>query len=140
MTTIRIPKLPPLSKTAIICLRAVWRKKPALVSQLLRSDRPLAAQDRADIADFIDGKFKRARGRPPGPTMKGDSMRSHLSRVKHVERLLKDAGVPNFRKEADRWLTTQLSENGCGKEYLITSKVPNARRRGKNNGGPKPPP
>ena len=38
----------------------------------LRTNKPLTARDRAYLADYLEGKFKRKKGRPPG----GDAARN----------------------------------------------------------------
>ena len=51
-------------------MNAIWvaakigRKEKLLA--YLRSNKPLTAQDRAYLADYLEGKFKRKKGRPPG--------------------------------------------------------------------------
>jgi hypothetical protein len=51
-------------------ISAIWaaaklgRKQQLLA--YLRSDRPLTAEDRAYLADYLEGKFNRKKGRPRG--------------------------------------------------------------------------
>lgn len=51
---------------------ALWewiheRRKAPLIAYI-RSDKPLRPRDREYLADYLDGKVKRKRGRPPGGT------------------------------------------------------------------------
>ena len=62
---------------------------------MLRSDFPLSADDKKYLADFIEGKLKRPRGRPPLVRATDELRNPDLAAVKraafYVERLKHDA-------------------------------------------------
>jgi hypothetical protein len=76
-------------------MNAIWvaaktgRKEKLLA--YLRSNKPLTARDRAYLADYLEGKFKRKKGRPPG----GDAarnLRNVAALVDYIKAMLRESG------------------------------------------------
>jgi hypothetical protein len=77
-------------------MSAIWEAakydRKELLLAYLRSNKPLTAQDRKYLADYLEGKYRRKKGRPPGGKA-ALNLRNVAVRVNFFKAKLREAGM-----------------------------------------------
>ncbi len=90
------------------------------LAALLRGNRPLSSKDRAYLADYVEGKLKRDRGRPKGSRawqFKPTKAAAHFA-VRYLRVWRRRYGIKNLIERADapgRLALDQACEMACAR-------------------------